>query len=178
MKDEIAIRWMLRQDVDRMLDIERKVYENPWDEDDFLMALQQRKCIGHVAEPRSTGSFNGIVQPQQVVGHVVYEMHRGGIEITRLTVAYDAQGQGVGAALLSKLKGRIRVHGRRSTILMVLHESALDGQLFLASQGFQAVDVLRDYYEDGSDAYCMLWADDSKADAPPFEGTNRVAAYL
>ncbi|MEK6238743.1 MAG: ribosomal-protein-alanine N-acetyltransferase RimI, partial [Planctomycetales bacterium] len=46
----VHIRWMIRRDMPEVLAIENSSFEFPWSEEDFLRSLQQRNCIGMVAE--------------------------------------------------------------------------------------------------------------------------------
>ncbi len=58
----VHIRWMIRRDMQEVLQTEQESFHVPWTEDDFLHCLRQRNCIGMVAE-----------SGDQVVGHVIYE---------------------------------------------------------------------------------------------------------
>ena len=41
-------RWLVRRDMDQVLEIERLSFPHPWSEEEFLAALRQGNCIGRV----------------------------------------------------------------------------------------------------------------------------------
>ncbi len=45
-----AIRWLIRRDMDEVLEIERRSYQFPWDESEFLTCLREPNTIGAVYE--------------------------------------------------------------------------------------------------------------------------------
>jgi [ribosomal protein S18]-alanine N-acetyltransferase len=131
---EVHVRWLIRRDMPEVLDIESTSFEFPWSQEDFISCLQQRNCIGMVAE------LDG-----EVVGYIVYEMGRSDFHVLNLAVRPD-----------------VRRQGQRTEVRLEVRETNLAAQLFFRRLGFQAVSVLRDFYEDTvEDAYSMLYHLDS-----------------
>ncbi len=59
--------------------------------------------------------------------------------------------------MLAKLTAKLSLH-RRTRILLEVRETNLAAQLFFRHQGFRAVSVLRDFYDDTTeDAYLMQY---------------------
>lgn len=140
------IRWMIRRDMAEVLDIESESFEFPWTEEDFIRCLRQRNCIGMVAECDN-----------QVVGFMVYELNKTRLHLLNLAVARDFHRCGVGTQMMSKLIGKLSPQ-RRTRIVLEVRETNLRAQLFFRANGFRAVSVLRDYYEDTTeDAYLMQY---------------------
>ena len=140
----VHIRWMIRRDMPSVLGIESKSFEFPWSEEDFIRCLRQRNCIGMVAE-----------DGDQVVGFMIYELHKNRLHILNFAVNPDARRRGVGKGMISKLVGKLS-HDRRNRIMLEVRETNLEAQLFFKGLGFRAVSVLRDFYEDtAEDAYLM-----------------------
>ena len=138
------IRWMIRRDMPSVLSIENASFEFPWSEEEFIRSLRQRNCIGMVAE------LNEVV-----VGFMIYELHKNRLHILNFAVHQDFRRTGVGRSMLDKLVGKLS-YQRRSRILLEVRETNLPAQLFFKSAGFQAVSVLREFYEDSpEDAYVM-----------------------
>ena len=138
------IRWMIRRDMPEVLSIEKGSFEFSWDEDDFIRFLRQRCCIGMVAE-----------HGEQVVGFMVYELHRKRFHLLRFAVHPDVRRQGVGAAMVAKLRSK----QSRPTIRFEVRETNVPAQLFLQTFGFRAVAVLRGFYDDtDEDAYVMEYS--------------------
>lgn len=140
----VHIRWMIRRDMNEVLQTEQESFHVPWTEDDFLHCLRQRNCIGMVAE-----------SGDQVVGHVIYELHRNRLHILNLAIHPHHRRHHVGAQIMSKLIGKLSSH-RRAKITLELRESNLVAQLFLKSLGFVATKVVKHYYEDTNEDACFM----------------------
>lgn len=142
----VHIRWMIRRDMPEVLAIERQCFEFPWFDDDFIRCLRQRNCIGMVAEHN-----------ERVVGFMIYELHKNRLHILNFAVQDQLRRRGIGGQMVRKLISKLS-HDRRSRILLEIRETNLPAQLFFRSQGFRAVSVLRDFYEDTpEDAYLMQY---------------------
>ena len=85
----LHVRWMIRADMLEVLDIERRSFEFPWTEDDFIRSLRQRNCIGMVAEDGS----------ERVVGFMLYELHKHHIRLVNFAVHTEERNLGVGTAM-------------------------------------------------------------------------------
>jgi len=159
----VHIRWMIRRDMPEVLEIENRSFEFPWLEEDFIRCLRQRNCIGMVAD-----------YEDQVVGFMIYELHKTRLHILNFAVLPEFRRRGIGKQMVSKLIGKLSFQ-RRSRILLEVRETNLAAQLFFKGNEFRATTVLRDFYEDTTeDAYLMEYryrADVSEAYTP----TNRIA---
>ena len=137
---------MIRRDMPAVLAIEDQCFEFSWTEDDFIRCLRQRNCIGMVAE-----------QDDQVVGFMIYELHKNRLHVLNFAVSQSVRRQGVGRAMVGKLLSKLS-HERRNRIMLEIRETNLDAQLFFKQIGFRAVSVLRDFYDDSDeDAYLMQY---------------------
>jgi ribosomal-protein-alanine N-acetyltransferase len=161
----VHIRWMIRRDMPEVLDIETESFEFPWNEEDFVRCLRQRNCIGMVAE-----------QGEKVVGFMIYELHKTRLHILNFAVGKAWRRRGVGRQLVAKLVGKLSPQ-RRTRIALEVRETNLAAQLFYRANGFRAVSVLRDYYEDTTeDAYVMQYRyRPSEAQIFPFNRITRLA---
>ena len=140
----VHIRWMIRRDMPEVLGVERESFEFPWLEEDFIRCLRQRNCIGMVAEHEDL-----------VVGFMVYELHKSRIHILNFGVGSDYRRLGVGTQMVDKLLAKLSAQ-RRNRLMLEVRETNLPAQLFFRENGFRAVAVLKDYYEDTpEDAYVM-----------------------
>ena len=138
------IRWMIRKDLEPVIDIENKVFEFPWKEEDFVRCLRQRHCIGMVAE------FD-----DEILGYMIYELFKEKLHVYNFAVHPKAQRTGVGKCMVDKLKGKLS-HQRRYSVNLEIRESNLAAQLFFRKMGFRATCVLKGFY-DGEDAYAMVY---------------------
>ena len=154
------IRWLIRRDMGDVLNIEHACFKYPWTEEEFLHCLRQRNCVGMVAELN-----------QQVVGFMVYELHRTRLNLLSFAVAPKYQRRGIGTAMVLKLQDKL-TQQRRAQITLEVRETNLPAQLFFRSHGFKATGVIRDRYDDCTeDAYAMRYS------IEPQHG-NRVASLL
>jgi len=141
-----AIRRLTRSDMVDVLRIESASFDNPWIEDDFQNVLLQSNCIGMVAELAG-----------RVVGFMIYELHKGNLEILDFAVDPRYRRQGVGRQMVDRLKAKLSQQGQNELRLLV-RERNLVAQLFFRSQGFLAVEVLsNEYDETDEDAYVMRY---------------------
>ncbi len=148
----VHIRWMIRRDMAEVLQIESRSFEFFWCEEDFVRCLRQRNCIGMVAEHH-----------ERVVGFMIYELHKNRLHVLNFAVHPDFRRRGIGGQMLQKLMGKLGL-GRRNRIMLEVRETNLDAQLFFREQGFRAISLLRDFYEDTTeDAYLMQYRFQSAA---------------
>ncbi len=162
----IHIRWMIRRDMPAVLGIENNCFEFAWTEEDFIRCLRQRNCIGMVAE-----------KDDEVVGFMIYELHKNRLHILNFAVHEDHRRCGVGNAMVSKLLSKLS-HERRNRIMLEVRETNLEAQLFFKSLGFRAISVLRDFYDDTvEDAYLMQFRYQPTAEelAQPHNRISRMA---
>ena len=142
----VHIRWMIRRDMPSVLAIEQNCFEFAWTEEDFIRCLRQRNCIGMVAE-----------KDDEIVGFMIYELHKTRLHILNFAVANSVRRRGVGAQMASKLVSKLS-SGRRTRISLEVRETNLPAQMFFKSLGFRATSVLRSYYDDSpEDAYVMQY---------------------
>jgi ribosomal-protein-alanine N-acetyltransferase len=145
-KPLIHIRWMIRRDMADVLNIEQETFEFSWSEEDFIRSLRQRNCIGMVADCED-----------KVVGFTIYELHKNKLRVLNFAVDPYCRRRGVGSRLISKLTDKLTPQ-RRNKVVLEVREKNLDAQLFLRSQGFKAVSVLHDFYDDtDEDAYVFQY---------------------
>lgn len=165
---KVHIRWMIRRDMPEVLQTERASFEYSWTEEDFLKCLRQRNCIGMVAE-----------QCEQVVGFMIYELHKTKLHVLNFAVHPEYRRLGIGQQMMHKLVGKLSSH-RRTRITLAVRETNLAAQLFFRSVSCKAVKVLRGYYEDsGEDAFLMQYRlSGFESQFDEYEGAvNRIAQY-
>jgi ribosomal-protein-alanine N-acetyltransferase len=105
------IRWQIRRDMPEVLAFDQASAEQAWQtyglftawaEDDYLAVLQQRDCIGMVAEVG-----------EKVVGVMVYRLHAKRLELLHLVVDPLWRGRAVGSQLIDKLVSKLSGHRRQ-----------------------------------------------------------------
>lgn len=130
-----------------VLAIENESFEFPWTEEEFVRCLRQRNCIGMVGEN----------DKDEIVGFMLYELHKNRLHLLNLAVSAQCRRQRVATAMIDKLVSKLSWE-RRNRIMLEVRETNLTAQLFFKSAGFRAIRVLRDFYEDATeDAYLMQY---------------------
>ncbi len=164
---KVQIRWLIRRDMAEVLEIEQASFDHAWTEEDFLCCLRQRNCIGMVAEHN-----------HEIVGFMIYELHKSKLRILNFAVAPSARRQGVATQMVRRLVDKLSQQ-RRKEIALEVRETNLSAQKFFHSQGFRAVCVLRDHYDDTEeDAYVMNYRLVETEDwLAPFSPHNRISEY-
>jgi len=152
------ISWMIRRDMERVLSIESDCFgDHAWPENEFIRWLRQRNCIGMVAESGKPKLPQSGVEPSEVVGFMLYELHKNRLHLINFAVDPFFHRRGVGWNMVSKLKSKLDPK-RRSRIVVDVRETNLEAQLFFRAAGFRAISVLRDHYETiDEDAYLFQY---------------------
>ncbi len=141
----LQIRWWVAADLPRILEIERRCYEVPWNEEDFRDCTRGQSRIVKIAEAAEI-----------TAGFMIYELNDRQFHVLNLAVDPAFRRLTIGAQLVDTLKAHLVNGGRRSGIRADVRESNLPAQLFFRAAGFRCVQVLRRHYGD-EDAYSFLW---------------------
>lgn len=166
---KVDIRWLIRRDMREVLCIEDESYEFAWSEVDFLNALRQRNCIGMVAEYK-----------HQVVGFMIYELHRHMIEVLKFAVDPEFRHRGIGHQLARRVIDKLTQQHRRE-VLITVRESNLPALLFLRKSGFRAESILQNHFwECEEDGYVMSYKLERRDSDFPHDliPINRMSKYL
>jgi len=162
---KVHIRWLVRADWPAILAIENTSFEFPWSERGLTKCLRQYNCIGMVAE-----------HDDQVVGFMIYELHKARIEVANFATSPTYRRRGAGTQMVRKLIGKLSSQ-RRTRIVLEVRETNLPTQLFFRACGFRAVSVLHNHYDDTpEDAYLMQYRYQSASDKLLPE--NRISEFL
>jgi ribosomal-protein-alanine N-acetyltransferase len=148
----VNIRWFIRRDMPEVMAIERQGFEFPWSEEDFLRSLRQRNTIGMIAE-----------HDERIVGFMIYELHKSRLHVLNFAVRAEFRRRGVGTQMLRRLTAKLSQQ-RRDRILLEVRETNLPAQLYFKANGFRAISLLREFYEDSpEDAYLLQFRYESTA---------------
>jgi ribosomal-protein-alanine N-acetyltransferase len=137
------IRWMIRRDMPSVLAIENLSFgpEGAWQEDQFIHHLRQRDNIGMVAE-----------LDDEVVGFMIYELHRNRLHIVNFAVHPKFRRIGVGRQMMDKLVGKL-CYQRRNRIELGVADHNLGAHLFFKACGMRCEkmnfdeDIQQHWYE-------------------------------
>ena len=125
--DRFQVRWMIRRDMASVLAIEA-ANGGDWQEETFLSNLRERNIIGMVVEKNQL----------DIVGHMVYVLHKKRLEVVNFGVCPKHKRRGIGTRMLNKLKGKLNENSRRQLTIDV-PDTKLDFHLFLRANSFLAI---------------------------------------
>ena len=107
------------------------------------------------------------------LGFMIYELHKNQLHILNFAVRPDCRRQGIGEQMANKLIGKLSQQ-RRNRVVLEVRETNMAAQIFFRDQGFRAMSVLKDYYDDSTeDAYVMHYR--LAVEYVPSTPTNRIA---
>lgn len=150
----VQIRWVIRDDLAQVAEIEKASSAYPWSSDEITEMLRNRNCIGMILCPYDpkVGTTKGT---QNILGFMIYELSKDRFRLLKLAVHPDHRHRGVATEMIKVLIRKL-THSRRQWIGVEVRETNLSAQIFFRNQGFFASDVYRKYFEDtGEDAYLM-----------------------
>lgn len=130
--------WIITKHLPEILEIENSSFEFPWSYDDFVYKLRSKNIIG----------MNALDENEEIFGYVFYELFKNDIQILSLAVKESKRRKKIGSFLIDSLKYRLSSSKKRDSIFTNVRESNLDSQLFFKSQGFLAVDILKEYHDE------------------------------
>jgi [ribosomal protein S18]-alanine N-acetyltransferase len=145
-EEDLLIRWLIRNDFERVLELENQNFEFPWSEEDLLSCLKMARVIGMVIEYH-----------HEVIGYMIYELNKDHITLLNIAVESDFQRQSVGSQLLKRLMKKLSF-SKRGRMTVTVRESNLPAQMFFSAHDFRATSILKKSYEENDeDAYVMQY---------------------
>lgn len=130
----LALRRMMPQDIDDVLDVERSAYEFPWTRGNLIDSLN----AGHDAEVL----FD---REQRLLGYFVAMQGVDELHLLNLTVAPAVQARGHGRFLLDRVIEVARAHGAQQVWLEVRRQNERAQRIY-ARFGFSASGIRKAYY--------------------------------
>lgn len=148
MAEPIKLRQMRREDVPRVMEIERECFPTPWHESAYLTELANRSAYYVVA-----------CEEERMVGYAGMWVIMDEAHITTLGVGRDSRGQKIGERLLvALLDEALRRNVRRATL--EVRQSNDVAQNLYRKYGFAAMAIRRGYYTDNQENAVVMWIDD------------------
>lgn len=133
---EYSLRSMQEQDLDRVMEVEVKVYDFPWSRENFESCLRSRYecCVLMCGDTH--------------VGHSVLSAAVGESHLLNLSISEGYQGQGLGRKMLRYMLVRAKQLKAKVTFLEVRVTNTKAFELYL-SEGFNEVGRREGYYPAG-----------------------------
>ena len=137
------LRVMRFEDLDKVYEIERRLFPNPWPRYFFEKDLQSNNTLAFVVEN------NG-----EIVGYSLGSCAELQLHITNIAVTAGFQRQGIGQNLLSEMERIAIERGCTFAYLEVRMNNSAAINMY-RNAGYSILNVSKRYYIDGDDAYVM-----------------------
>jgi len=141
---QTKIRNFLPKDLNRIIEIEKKSFAEPWP-DSYLEKLSQKY----------PDDFVVVEVAEKVVGYALGKLKENGMgSIKMLAIDPDYRRQGIGKELVGFLINRLKENCVKE-IFLKLRTSNNVANKFYATLGFEMVKTIEKYFPNGDDAYLM-----------------------
>ncbi|MFW5945913.1 MAG: ribosomal protein S18-alanine N-acetyltransferase [Candidatus Natronoplasma sp.] len=134
----MLIRKCLEEDLEKILEIERKSFEYPYSREileDFL----------------SSDFFLLAEEDSTILGYILAEEREGDGVIVSIAVSPDHRLQDVGTSLMEEVQKRMDV----KEFFLIVRESNRGAQIFYDKLGFSKITRIEDYYQNDEDGVLM-----------------------
>ena len=143
---EISIREMKETDLDRIVEIEGKIFSPPWSREAFLLEITKNLLAKYLVA----------IIDEMVVGYggiwlILDEGH-----ITNIAVDENYRGLGVGDRLLGGLIGLCSEKGLSAITLEVRKSNEIAKSLY-KKYGFKEYGIRPKYYADNNEDAIIMW---------------------
>ncbi|HEY5738883.1 MAG TPA: ribosomal protein S18-alanine N-acetyltransferase [Gammaproteobacteria bacterium] len=129
----LRFRRMLLSDIDRVMKVEREVYDFPWTERIFSDCIR----VGYLCWLA--------LRDQDVVGHAIISVVAGESHMLNLSIARAHQGRGYGRQFIDFLVSEARARNAQ-TMLLEVRPSNFAAINCYNSAGFNEIGSRKDYY--------------------------------
>lgn len=130
----ITIRYMKREDVSRVAEIERQCFSEPWSEKAFADTVSDENYLYIVAD------CDG-----QVAGYVGGVMSAPETDITNIAVSGEYRRMGIGTELMRQFAG-VLTKRNMQTVFLEVRESNEPAIGLYSAEGFEQVGIRKDFY--------------------------------
>jgi len=142
---EIAINKLIVEDIDQVIQIEKEVFSNPWEESAFYSSLDH-SCCWKLSDKLS----------KKIIGYLIGQQVLDEFSIYNLAICREYQNQGLGSWFTRKILNEMRDNGSRVFFLEVRRSNEAALQLY-GNLGFKEAHVRRGYYSNPvEDALIMI----------------------
>ncbi len=126
------VRWVVKRDMPDVISLEY-FHNGSWREEDFMLNLRQRNCIGMVAEGNDG----------TIMGFMIYELLKVRLHIKNLKAVNHETVE----HLVTKLQSKLSTE-RRNCLTWNISETNIKLLQLLKNKDFRAVSLLRNTHEE------------------------------
>lgn len=139
------IRFMRKEDLDQVWDIEQTLFSKPWSKQDFLDALSKEENLYIVAEDK-----------EQILGYCGIWGVAGEGQITNVAVKKEYQGKGIATSLFGDILKKGEATDLHAYTLEVRVSNVRAIHLY-EKMGFISAGVRKNFYELPTEDAVIMW---------------------
>lgn len=140
---DISYRKFTIQDLDKVIEIERLSYQQPWSYGQFKDSLNNINTLANL-----------VLDGGVIVGYCLANICVNYADILNICIHPDYRKKGLGSALLKYQKKQLKRLNIEYIILEV-RESNITALLYYEENGFKTLEKRKKYYRNGEDAIIM-----------------------
>ncbi|MFQ6678507.1 MAG: ribosomal protein S18-alanine N-acetyltransferase [Fidelibacterota bacterium] len=136
---------MIRQaemgDLDSIVNIENRVFDEPWTRDQISYELKQL-----------SGKMVNVIEKNDIIGYIMIQKVQNEAHILNIAIDIPYQCRGFGKKLLKYTLAEL---GKETDIFLEVRESNLQARKLYRDFNFEDIDLRERYYSDGENALVM-----------------------
>lgn len=141
----MSIRLMVKNDLEKIVELENILFQSPWSLDDFQYELENNPF----------GQYYVIVEKKTVIGYIGLWMLGDQCQITTIGIDEFYQGKGYASQLMDFVLQKCK-QLKYQNINLEVRVSNDKAIALYKKYGFKNVTVRKNYYADHEDAYLMI----------------------
>lgn len=131
------------EDLKSVMEIEKRVFSNPWPRYFFEKDLESGNTVAFVVENEG-----------RVVGYALGSCIDVELHIANIAVTEDSQRMGLGSRMLAEMEN-VAVERACSSAFLEVRTTNVEAVTMYRKRGYEVLYTRKRYYLDGSDAYVM-----------------------
>ncbi|WP_273222683.1 ribosomal protein S18-alanine N-acetyltransferase [Geosporobacter ferrireducens] len=143
---ELTIRYMNKEDISQVLEIEKQCFSVPWTKEAFVMEVEKNKFARYIV-----AELDEIIVGYGGMWMVIDEAH-----VTNIGVRPDFRGRGFGDVIVKAMIAAAEKEGIYNMTLEVRASNRVARNLY-EKYGFKACGIRPKYYQDNNEDAVIMW---------------------
>ncbi len=129
------------EDLDKITEIENRVFWEPWPKNQLLVELSQ--CSGKIVN---------VIEDSCIIGYIMIQKVENEAQVLNIAIDIPFQHRGFGKKLF---KYSLDELGKETDVFLEVRKSNLSAIKLYSEFNFEDIGIRREYYSDGEDAIIM-----------------------
>lgn len=146
MLEDLTISLLKLEEINEIVELEKKHFSNPWDYDAYLNEFNNNPC----------SYIYTLKFKDKIIGYIDYWITFDSATIAKICIDSEYQGRGFSTYLMDKMIKNIKRENVRFVTLEVRKSNVKAIELY-KRYGFYVETIKKQYYQDLEDALYMIW---------------------